>query len=182
MSQGYNGEHKNTRLTEFLILLLICAIELLVELASSAASQRRWSALKKLLWAKTNLRVLTPKISQIWTDHIQHSNRSAINNWYTLSCLFTQRSLILQMQIFIKLMKFIINNTLPLWEKRLHFIFMLSSLYYAPVMSFYVFNSAAFLLLMETKGCSSIINVNLYKKHCPPELSCPGLSNYENIF
>lgn len=59
---------------------------------------------------------------------------------------------------------------------------MLSSLYYVPVMSFYVANSAAFLLLMETKGCSSIINVNLYKKHCPPELSCSGLSNYENIF
>lgn len=108
----------------------------------------------------------------------QECNKQLI---YTAS-LFTQISLILQMQIFIKLTKFIINNTLPLWEKRLHFTFMLSSLYYAPVMSFYVFNSAAFLLLMETKGCSSIINVNLYKKHCPPELSCPGLSNYENIF
>lgn len=65
----------------------------------------------------------------------------------------------------------------PLWEKMFSFAFMFCSSYYAPVMSFCVFNSAAFLLLMETKGCSSIINVNLYIKHCPPELSCFGLSN-----
>lgn len=112
--------NKNTRLTEFLILLFICATNLLVELASSAASQRRWSALKKLLCSTTKWRVLTTKISQIWTDHIQHSDRTAINNGYTLSCLFTQRSLIIWMQIVIKLMKFLTNNISPLWEKRIH--------------------------------------------------------------
>lgn len=81
----------------------------------------------------------------------------------TLSCLLKQISITLQKEIFIRFTKFIINILLST-AKILSFAFMFCSSCYAPVMSFCVFNSAAFLLLMDPKGCSSIINVNLYKK------------------
>lgn len=95
----------------------------------------------------------------------------------TLSCLLKQTSLICRKESLSDLQSSLSIISYCLWEKILSFAFMFSSSYYAPVMSFCVFNTAAFLLLMETKGCSSIINVNFYKKHCPLELSCFGLSN-----